>query len=530
MASLEHKIHNIAEIINQCSVIGSGTPTRYHLKLREDLPNEYRPYRKCTFGERNKDKPHKTILMVGETGTGKTTLINVIINYMLGVQREDKVWFEITDDQSDRTSVHSQTSSITVYGFYPQESPIHLTIVDTPGYGDTRSIEMDKEIALSLCSLIKSAEEVHEIHAVCLVVKATQNRLSDRQIYIFDAVQSLFGRDIAENIVLLFTYSSGTYPKDALTAITEAKIKCAVNHKNQPVFFLFDNCQVQTPDEKYDEEYAEVHEQALEQSWNRSIRGGAIFFKFLESVKSKSLKMTQDVLQKQKQWHANICNLQLRVKVIDKKQNELKQTQEALEQNKEYVKNNENLEYEVDMVYKDKVDIDPSVAKAAMCCTVCEENCHCPGCWWAKNLSWCSMMKNNHCTVCTNKCHYSTHVKEAKIYETKKEKRTYEELKKKYEDKIRDGESVVKKLEEELQELQMEKVKLVMEAFHCVETLQIIALNVESLITLQHIDFLIEKLKEIKEPEKAKTLENIKKTAGGKKRISRLHKRVSKKC
>ncbi len=40
-----------------------------------------------------------------------------------------------------------------------------------------------------------------------------------------------------------------------------------------------------------------------------------------------------------------------------------------------------------------------------------------------------------------------------------------------------------------------------------------ITLNAESLFILQHIDFLVEKLKEVNEPEKAKTLENIKKRA-----------------
>ncbi|ROL27899.1 hypothetical protein DPX16_11029 [Anabarilius grahami] len=210
--------------------------------------------------------------MVGETGTGKTTLINVMINYMLGVQREDKVWFEITDDQSNQTSAYTQASRITVYGFYLQESPIDLTIIDTPGYGDTQGIDLDKEILVSLLSLSKSEEEIHELHAVCLVINETQNRLSDRLIYIFDAVQSLFGRDIAENIVLLFTHLTGAPPKNVLTAVEEDKIKCALNDKNQPVFFLFDNCQSEAADKDNDED-EEDREQRLAQSWNLSFTG-----------------------------------------------------------------------------------------------------------------------------------------------------------------------------------------------------------------------------------------------------------------
>ncbi|XP_067291756.1 uncharacterized protein [Pseudorasbora parva] len=494
MATLSQDLSKMEKM----NLIEDGNPARYRLQTNPENVYQSEAYRKMTVGERDTNKPHKTILMLGETGGGKTKLINTMINYMLGVKREDKVWFEITDDQSDRTSAHSQTSSITVYGFYLQQSPIHLTIIDTPGYGDTRGVEDDKEITMKLLNLIGCGDWVHEIDAVCLVINATQNRLSKIQQYIFDGVQSLFGRDIAENIVLLFTRSTGARPKNALTAVKEAKVKCAVDDKNQPVYFLFDNCQSDAADEEY--------EPIQEQSWKLSFKGMTGLFKFLESIKPKTLKMTRDVLQKWKQLEANISNLKSQVLTIELKQNELKQSQEDLE----FVKNNKNFEYEVEVPYKEKVDIDTSKAYKATICTVCEENCHYPGCCWAINHSWCSVMKDDHCTVCTKKCHYSKHVKEAKIYvtKTKKEKRINEaDLKE------NDG-ILVKKLEKELEELQMEKVKLVMEAFHCVETLQMISLNTDSLITLLQIDVLIEKLKEINEPEKAKTLENIKKRAG----------------
>ncbi|XP_077075348.1 uncharacterized protein LOC143726529 [Siphateles boraxobius] len=507
--SLEPGLHKFNAIIKQSSVIEEGTPIRYRLTRTTDSHDQSQPYKKITFGERDKTKPHKTILMVGETGTGKTKLINTMINYILDVQREDKVWFEITDEQSDQTSVHSQTSIITVYGFYPQESKTDLTIIDTPGYGDTRGVENDKEIAESLLSLIKSEEGINEIDAMCLVIKATQTRLSDRELYIFDAVQSLFGSNIDENIVLLFTHSRGAIPKNILTAVKEDKIKCAKNEQNQPVYFLFDNCQSEDDDEE---------DEMLKQSWDLSFRGITGFFKFLDNIKPKTVKTTQDVLERRKQLEAKISDIKSHIENMDPKQNELKQTQEDLEKHRKVVEENKNFEYEVEVKYKEKVDIDRSKASVAMCCSVCEENCQYLG-WWDRNLPWFSVMKDYHCTVCTNKCHYSKHVKEAKIYETKtkKEKRTYEDLKKKYDDniiKVRDSESLVKRLKEELHKLEMEKVKLVMDAFHCVYTLEMIALNTESLNTLRHVDFLIEKLKEINESEKAEILENIKKRAG----------------
>ncbi|XP_077075327.1 uncharacterized protein LOC143726271 [Siphateles boraxobius] len=299
---------NKNDLIKKSILIEDGNPARYHLQTKTDNIDQSEPYRKMTFGERDKNKPHKTILMMGETGTGKTTMINTMINYMLCVQREDKVWFEITDEQSDQTSVYSQTSIITVYGFYLRESQTELTIIDTPGYGDTRGVDLEKQIAMSLLSLCKSAEKNNEIDAVCLVIKAHQNRLSDRLIYILNSVQSLFGKDNAENIILLFTHSNGARPKNALMAVKEAEIKCAVNEQNQPVFYLFDNCQPGAAAEEDDED----DENIQERSWNLSFRGMEGLFKFLDTIQPKTLKMSQDVFQQRKKLEANICNLKAR--------------------------------------------------------------------------------------------------------------------------------------------------------------------------------------------------------------------------
>lgn len=46
-------------------------------------------------GSAGKDDVEKKVLMVGSTGSGKSTLINAMINYILGVNWEDPNRFKL---------------------------------------------------------------------------------------------------------------------------------------------------------------------------------------------------------------------------------------------------------------------------------------------------------------------------------------------------------------------------------------------------------------------------------------------------
>ncbi|XP_045898800.1 septin-5-like, partial [Micropterus dolomieu] len=196
-----------------------------------------------TLGERNVNKINKTILLVGETGTGKSTLVNALVNYAMGVKWEDDVWFKIVEDEK-RNQSESQTLDVMVYqvfGFEGETLPYSLTIIDTPGYGNTRGIEQDDIVSQRLLDWFRSEDGVHEVNAVGLVLKATENRLSERLKYVFDSVVSLFGKNMEKNIVALITLSNCLTPENVLKALGDAKIKCAKDEKNQPVYFLFNN-------------------------------------------------------------------------------------------------------------------------------------------------------------------------------------------------------------------------------------------------------------------------------------------------
>uniref|UniRef100_A0A673NLJ9 Zgc:171695 n=1 Tax=Sinocyclocheilus rhinocerous TaxID=307959 RepID=A0A673NLJ9_9TELE len=229
-----------------------GPPALYQLNTdRKCIDGNQNKVRRWTYGRRDRNKQNKVIRMVGETGTGKTTLINTMINYLLGVKFEDEEFYQITEEEDLEESL-TQTSEITVYEVFVEENPTSLTITDTPGYADIEGYEKDREISEYLIRLFSDEDGIHYIDAVCFVMKATQIRISGKELYIFHSVLSLFGRDIENNIVFLFTHSDGGPPTDALSAIKKAQIPCRRDGKKQPVHFLFNNQQKEKRDKRYE--------------------------------------------------------------------------------------------------------------------------------------------------------------------------------------------------------------------------------------------------------------------------------------
>ena len=104
---------------------------------------------------RSRKCEEKSILVVGATGAGKSTLIDAIINYVLDVRYEDGVRFQLVDlseaeTRKKQNQALSQTDNITIYKipfFEKGNVPFALNIIDTPGI---KSISFPDAVSLCL--------------------------------------------------------------------------------------------------------------------------------------------------------------------------------------------------------------------------------------------------------------------------------------------------------------------------------------------------------------------------------------------
>ncbi|KAK1879796.1 Cell division control protein 11 [Dissostichus eleginoides] len=260
-------------------------------------------------------------MLLGATGSGKSTLINGLINYIVGVEWEDDFRFKLVDEDQSRSQAESQTSEVTVYKINHQEGfkiPFSLTIVDTPGFGDT-SIKRDEEITEQIRNLFSSKHGVSEIDSVCFVAQASLARLTPTHQDMFDSVLSSW-QDVAENLQVLVTFSDGQRPP-VLEAIKASGVPCPKTEDGLPVHFTFNNsalfAQNQSSAAAADSSRDEEDGGFDQMFWKMGVKSMNMFFVALNKLTTKSLTMTKEVLRERQQLKISALNFKENVETLE---------------------------------------------------------------------------------------------------------------------------------------------------------------------------------------------------------------------
>ncbi|KAI9559815.1 hypothetical protein GHT06_013822 [Daphnia sinensis] len=380
-------------------LIKKGHPNIYQLNAKEILANE--DFRWFEIDRLDGSSPtrrdHKIIILMGATGCGKSTLINGMVNYILGVQWNDPFRFKCVreDEGVARNQAHSQTSSVTAYTLRHQEGmaiPYSITIIDTPGYGDTRGVKRDKEITANIHRfLTQEKTRINDIHAACFVAASGDSRLTATQRYIIDSVLSIFGKDMKNNLRLLVTFADNADPPvvEACGAAhfpaTSASAGISYSKFNSSVLY----CSNATQENEFcfDELF-----------WDMGQENFHKFFTMLGKMDARNLTSTREVIQRRQQLEQSLKDIESELEICLVNIEEMEKFRQQLREYGRNMETNKNFVVERTEMRPVKVDCDKGLS--AFNCNKCTATCEKPSQKKFKNR----ICTNEFCT-CSKSAH-----------------------------------------------------------------------------------------------------------------------------
>ena len=188
-------------------------PINNSLELYNESTIKYYHYPKIEFTE-EEDNNSKVLLVIGQSGHGKTTFINALVNIYLGITINDTFRYLLVLNENNNQT-QSITKEITIYKIRPKKGLNFppLILIDTPGFGDTKGEKEDKNHLEQFRDFFKS-NLIMDVNCVLYVVNSTNSRFGENDKRILDYLMNLFSKNLKENFVVWATHFTPENKKD----------------------------------------------------------------------------------------------------------------------------------------------------------------------------------------------------------------------------------------------------------------------------------------------------------------------------
>ena len=478
-----------------------GLETR-KLIMKEEQKDVKHKVQKLSLGEPI-SRPTKIILLVGATGTGKTTLINAMVNFIFRIEFKDDFRLVLIDDDNapKRSQAESQTDMITAYAFYHLPGmpfDFNYILIDTPGFGDTRGIARDREMMSQLETFLKKDYGIDQVDGVGFVTPASATRLTQTQLYVYDGLSSMFGKDIKDNIYIMSTFADAKQPP-VLDALREANVLYSGFYKFNNSALYANNCYDSDADDSDsdDDDDDDDHSSYISMLfWEMGYKSLSNFFLKLGKTLPASLTLTKEVLEERRHLHTVISGLQNDIQLGLSKLSNLTQEREMLNRLSDDMEGSKNYEEEVEVpkIIKHNLGERECVTNCSKCSITCHYPCYLPR---SSDKMNCAAMLNGSCTICPENCSYDLHHHMEFRFETTyiKEKRTVQELLDRYNKAMKGSktkQAAIKSIEDDINNHAKKLIAIIQKAKRHVERLEAIALKPNPISTKEYIDLLIE--------------------------------------
>ena len=189
--------HQLEEMKKMQDQIQDGDKTSKHYggEALSFIGSEWHPYK---------------MLLIGETGSGKTSFLNLLCNSKLfeelgtniDATKLDQIrhYNDLKIEDSTARAMESKTSNAMHYK--TEVCKMRMTVIDTPGFGDSRRLEQDKKNVKKIIDALKCEDY---INCVCLIINGRQCRMTASLKYVLSEISSVMPREIFNNIIVVFT-------------------------------------------------------------------------------------------------------------------------------------------------------------------------------------------------------------------------------------------------------------------------------------------------------------------------------------
>jgi GTPase SAR1 family protein len=172
------------------------------------------------------------ILLLGQTGVGKTTFINSLANYLTHDTLDEAVKDEMQvviptsfsftnpetfeqktiniDDKnkSENINENGQSSTQQCRSYVFPIGDRNLRLIDTPGMGDTRGSEQDNKNLFEILTYISHYEH---LNGICIFLKPNEERLTIPFRLVIRQILHYLHTSASENIIFIFTNARTTF-------------------------------------------------------------------------------------------------------------------------------------------------------------------------------------------------------------------------------------------------------------------------------------------------------------------------------
>ena len=431
-----------------------------------------------------------TFLVIGETGNGKTTIINSFLNVVMGITIDTDFRYVIVEED-DNSQIHSKTKNVNIYNIKGKDGSL-FQIIDTPGYNDTKGMPQDKIISQKIFEAFQT--QLTSINAICFVVKSDAFRLSPTQKYIFHSILDLFGDDVKENFIAMLTFCDGGNSLVINTLKNKESIYSKIiPHVKNPWYYKFNNSAFFSLKRK---------EKFTEMFWDLGKESFINFISRLKELPKKSLSQSIEVGKERQKLEGLIIMLQQKLKLCLNNVEQCKLEYKIINDLNKDIKDSQNYKVDITVPKVTKEQLKPGIHTTAclQCNRTCHDNCNIKQDEYKYNC-WAMDKNSKKCRICPNKCNWSLHKNIPYIikYYSVKETITLEELKNKYDNsksKKLDREKILEKINDKIFSLNAECLETQEEIKRAINRIKEIALMKDMITDEEHINSLIESEKQ----------------------------------